>query len=67
MFRADAPPIHLNNRRTFALFTKAMRESWEEDDPSQSGSHLSPPHAQAYSSGNDGQRKAAQADQDSYP
>jgi hypothetical protein len=22
LFRADAPPIHLKNRRTFALFTK---------------------------------------------
>ncbi len=25
MFRADAPPIHLTNRRTFALFTTAER------------------------------------------
>ena len=32
-----------------------------------SGSHLSTPNAQAYSSGNDGQREAAQADQDAYP
>jgi len=31
------------------------------------GSHLSTLNAQAYSSGNDGQREAAQADQDAYP
>ena len=26
MFRADAPPIHLKNRRTFALFTTSRRK-----------------------------------------
>ena len=34
---------------------------------SQSGSHRSISNAHAYSLGNDGQREAAQADQDSYP
>ncbi len=34
---------------------------------SQSGSHLSTLSAHAYSSGKDGQRLAAQADQDAYP